>query len=102
MPEALEQAEARLRHAVAHQEFEEMDVRIAGYCDEARRHLDSLSTQDARHRTALQHVMDVLDWARLMLCAGHAARTQQLRSAKLTNRYLGQQPLNVPSLQIDF
>ncbi len=101
-PTQLGKAEERLRHAVAHQEYAEAGSHIVAYCDAARDHLDTLRDQDSRHRAALKHVLDVLEWARLMLCAGRAADSRRLERAALADRYLGRRPAAAPSTLIDF
>jgi hypothetical protein len=90
-PEPLESAENLLRHAVIYRQFREVDLRVVAYCNEADRHLKSLPERDMKHRVLLTHVLDVLEWTRLMLCAARAACAAKLERAVTIDRYLGTQ-----------
>jgi thioredoxin-like negative regulator of GroEL len=100
-PHSLEKAEKLLRHAATYQEYDRVDARIAAYCDAARQHLAALTVRDSRHRAALTHVLDVLEWSRLMLCAGYAAQSQRLQRAVRADRFLGPQTFSAPTTRLD-
>ena len=70
------------------------------YCDAARGHLNTLPPKSSRHQAALTHVLDFLDWSRLMLCAGRAANSQRLKRAALADRYLGPHSSTAPTTRV--
>ncbi len=101
-PESFENAENQLRHAVTYRHFREVDSRVTAYCGEADRQLRALGAGDARHKALLAHVLDVLEWTRLMLCAGRAACAAKLERAETIDRYLGTQTADsMPATRFD-
>jgi hypothetical protein len=99
--ETLEEAAKRLRHAVAEHAYSAVEPHIAAYCDAVRDRLATLPGQDARCRGALTNALDLLEWARLMLCARRAICADQFERAAFADRYLGPQFPPTPGMLID-
>jgi hypothetical protein len=98
----LDDAETLLRRAVTYRQFREIDPRLTAYCREADRELKSLTAHDPRHKALLTHVLEVLEWTRLMLQAARAICAAKLDRAVLIDRYLGTQVAGaVPSTRVD-
>jgi hypothetical protein len=103
MPETLESAETQLRQAVIYRQFRDVDSRLSAFCAEAERRLRTLNEGDARHKSTLVHVLDTLEWTRLMLCAARTACAAKLERAALIDRYLGTQIAEPrPITRLDF
>jgi hypothetical protein len=102
-PAAFETAESRLRHAVIYREFRDVDSHVLAFCTEADRQLEQIPSGEARHKAVLRHVLDTLEWTRLMLCAARTACAAKLERAALIDRYLGTQTPDPQSLtRLDF
>lgn len=95
-PDLLRAAERELRTAIAYQEYGEVVSRIDAYCEAARSHLETLSSQDSRHRVCLARVLDVLEWTRLMICTARATCGDRLERVDLLDRYLQSQGTVAP------
>jgi hypothetical protein len=95
-------AEARLRHAITYRQLREVDSRIHDFCAEADCELKALPEQDPRRRDLLTHVLEVLEWTRLMLLAAREACAARLERATVIDRYLGTQiPAPRPDTHLD-
>jgi hypothetical protein len=88
---SFERAEALLRRAVIYRQLREVDSHIYAYGAEADRELKALPDHDRRRRDLLTHVLEVLEWSRLMLCAARDSCAARLERATLIDRYLGTQ-----------
>ena len=103
MAESLESAEALLRHAVIYRQFRDVDSRVAAFCAQADRHLQTLTAGDTSHKATLTRVIDTLEWTRFMLCAARTACAAKVERAALIDRYLGTQSSDPrPATQLDF
>jgi hypothetical protein len=100
--QALDKAETALRRAATAQDYSEVDLTVVAYCDAARIYLATLPEQDTRRRAALARVLDVLEWARLMVYTSRAGRVNKLERVATLDRYLGSQnPAASPSTLIN-
>jgi hypothetical protein len=100
--DSLDTTETLLRRAVIYRHFREINSRIVAYCSAADQELKSLPEHEARHEALLTHVLETLEWTRLMLQSARAACAAKLERASLIDRYLGTQvPELNPSTRLD-
>jgi hypothetical protein len=87
IPLDLQESESALRRAIELRKPEGIEELISSYCRRTNSHLSALKAPDPRRGEILMHVIEVLKWARLMLCLAKADYAAQVTHYQLARRY---------------
>jgi len=81
------QLERSLRAAVARRSYAEAQKIAAELSAQAAEDWRALPRDALRARGVFDRLQNLLEWSRLMTCASRASQADELRRARLTNRY---------------
>jgi hypothetical protein len=88
MSDRLLQLEKDLRSAVTGRRYPEVQKIGTAFCAQAAAEWRAFPCGDPRAQRIFDRLQSVLEWARLMVSTSRAAQADELRRARLTNRYL--------------
>jgi len=88
MSDRLLQLEKNLRNAISGRRYTEVRLSAALFSAQASTEWNSFPADNPAARRIFSYWQDVMEWARLMMCTARACVTDDLRRARLTNRYL--------------
>ena len=97
----LTKLETELRQASAQQQYGTVERLALEFGDAARAEIGQLKTGDPRIAEIAQHVLGVLEWARLITLAGRAQTAAELRGIPFLKQYLARGPGRPPMVRVD-
>jgi hypothetical protein len=90
MPEALDRLERDLRRATEAGQYDDVHRLATALCQAGAEHLTALPPQDPDGPRIAGRVMEVLDWALLMMLTARASCLDELNRVLVVNQYLHQ------------
>jgi hypothetical protein len=101
IPSSIVKAESDLRRAVERRQEGDISKCIAAYGELARNQVQSLLPGDPIRLEISEHVISVLEWARLMLQTRRASLAEDLRLLRTADRFLGAELSAAPRFRLD-
>jgi len=106
IPSPIIAAEQELRRVMERRQGGDISQCLDTYGETARKQLESILPGDPAHRQICEHVLSVLNWAKLMLHTRRSTLAEDLRALQRTHRFLGAERLSTepgadPRIRID-
>jgi hypothetical protein len=93
--------ESELRRVVADRRYAAVESLARAFCAAAAAEAAALPARDPDVSRIVCHVVEVLDWARLMLSTARADCAVELKRVAMLNRYLARERTTAAGIRVD-